>query len=894
MERDALRTPAWHRISADEAMRQLETSPVGLTTAEVLTRRGKYGYNELTRKNGSNIYKAIFRQINQLLIYILLLAAIVTAVLGHLVDTVVILAVVFSNVIIGFIQELKADRAIEALDSLVVSECTAVRDGSRVIIPSRDLVVGDIVIFESGNKIPADIRLVYVKGLKVDEALLTGESVPVEKTTQTLDISSVSPAEKTNMAFAGTLVSYGRGQGVVVSTGNFTEVSKISACMREAAEITTPLQKKLSAFSVYVSGAIAILAITTFMGGILMGQNVGFMFMASVSIAVAIIPEGLPALVTITLAIGVRAMAARKAIIRNLPSVETLGSTTVICSDKTGTLTMNQMTVSHIYSGGVDYEISGSGYSVEGEFVQNGQQISPKYSPALRETLVAGAVCNDASLKHDGSIVGDPTEVALIVSSAKAGLETHLERLDEVPFESEIQYMATLNVESGRRIVFLKGVPERVVSMCDSALSSDGASVPIDCATILSRAEVMASNSLRVIAIAEKAVDTSVTSLKDMKMEGFVFLGLQGMIDPPRPEAMKAVKQCQDARIRIVMITGDHRTTAGAIAARIGIAPPGSEIIVGSQLEGMSDEELFSVVERCSVYARATPIHKYRIVQQLRKHGEVVAVTGDGVNDAPALKAADIGIAMGISGTDVTKEAADMILADDNFATIVGAVEEGRHTYSNLQKMLAFIIPTNIGQAMAVTIAILAGLTIPLMPAHILWINLVTSISCSLPLALEAKEAGLLKKPPRDPKAPLLGRRILIRLVLVASVMTIGSFIAFYYALDIGYSLESARTIVMTTIVLMELVCIFSSRSFVTPAISRNFFSNRWIFIGVGATLFLQACVIYLPFMNGLFNTVPITFLAWVPVILTTLALFFMVELEKVVMKHYGENGGEP
>jgi calcium-translocating P-type ATPase len=894
MERDASETPAWHRTAADEAMRLLGTSPVGLTTVEVESRHLKYGYNELVGKKGSGIYRALFRQINQLLIYILLLAAIVTAVLGHLIDTVVILAVVISNVIIGFIQELKADKAIEALDKMVVSECTAVRDGTRVTIPSKELVVGDIVLFESGNKIPADVRLVYVKGLKVDEALLTGESIPVEKTTEPLDISGASPAEKTNMAFAGTLVSCGRGQGVVVSIGNYTEVSKISACMREAEEVTTPLQKRLSAFSVYISGAIAVLAVTTFMGGILTGQNVGFMFMASVSIAVAIIPEGLPALVTITLAIGVRAMAARKAIIRNLPSVETLGSTTVICSDKTGTLTMNQMTVSHIFAGDCDFAITGTGYSTSGEFFQNGQQISPQYSPALSKALVAGAVCNDASLKHDGSILGDPTEVALMVSAAKAGMETHLERLDEVPFESEIQFMATLNVESGRKVIFLKGVPEKIIAMCETSLSGDGTCKAVDAGAILAKAEEMASASLRVIAIAEKEVSVDTTSLKDMDMKKFIFLGLQGMIDPPRPEAIEAVKRCQDARIRIVMITGDHRTTAGAIAQKLGIAQADSEIIVGSQLENMSDDDLYNVVERCSVYARASPIHKYRIVQQLRKHGEVVAVTGDGVNDAPALKAADIGIAMGISGTDVSKEAADMILADDNFATIVNAVEEGRHTYSNLQKMLAFIIPTNIGQALAVTIAILAGLTIPLMPVHILWINLVTSISCSLPLALEGKEPGLLSKPPRDPKAPLLGKRILIRLVIVATTMTIGSFIAFYYALDIGYSLESARTIVMTTIVLMELVCIFSSRSFVTPAISKNFISNKWIFVGVGATLLLQASVIYLPIMNELFNTVPIALLAWVPVILTTLALFLMVELEKVVMKHYGANGGEP
>jgi magnesium-transporting ATPase (P-type) len=894
MTRDASNPPDWHAATAEEVIERLGTGAAGLTSKEVESRRAKYGYNELGGEKKGGMFKAIYRQINQLLIYILLLAAVITGALGHLIDTAVILAVVLANVIIGLVQELKADKAIDALDKLVVSECTVVRDGQRFTIPSRELVIGDMVIFESGNKIPADVRLVYVKGLKVEEALLTGESVPVDKTTEPIDASIISPAEKTNMAFAGTLVSYGRGRGVVVATGNSTEVSKISDCMREAEEITTPLQKRLSAFSIYLSGAVAILAVTTFVGGLMMGQDMVFMFLASVSIAVAVIPEGLPALVTIALAIGVRAMAARNAILRNLPSVETLGSTTVICSDKTGTLTMNQMMVSHICVGDVEFNITGSGYGLAGEFFHGGQEISPNHEPGLSRTLVAGAVCNDASLKHDGGTVGDPTEVALLVSAAKAGLETHLERLDEIPFESEIQYMATLNIDSSRRVIFLKGVPERVVAMCGSAMSRDGKTIPINTKDILERAEKLASKALRVIAIAEKEVPESLKTLENLDKSGFVFLGLQGMIDPPRPEVIDAVRKCQDASIRIVMITGDHRTTAGAIAEKIGIAKPGCEIITGSQLEAMTDDELFNVVETCSVYARASPIHKYRIVQQLRKHGEVVAVTGDGVNDAPALKAADIGIAMGKTGTDVTKEAADMILADDNFATIVNAVEEGRHTYANLQKMLAFIIPTNIGQALAVTIAILAGLAIPLMPVHILWVNLVTSVTCTIPLALEGKEPGILQKPPRDTKAPLLGKRIIVRLIIVAATMTMGSFIAFNYMMGNGYSVEAARTVVMTTIVMMELACIFSTRSFVTPALSRNFFSNKWVFLGVAITIILQSCVIYLPFMNKLFNTVAVEAVAWLPILLTTVALFILVESEKVVMRHYTAGKGEP
>ncbi len=894
MERDASDSSCWHAITAEEAVRQLGSGPNGLTATEVEARRSKYGYNELGQENRSGIFKAIYRQINQLLIYILLLAAVVTAVLGHMIDTVVILAVVLANVIIGFLQELKADKAIEALGKLVVSECIVVRDGQRVTVPSRDIVVGDIILFESGNKVPADVRLVHVKGLKIDEALLTGESVPVDKTSELLDGDVASLGDRRNMAFAGSLVSYGRGRGVVVATGKSTEVSRISDCIREAEETNTPLQKRLSAFSVYLSGAVAVLAIITFVGGFMAGQDMIFIFMASVSIAVAIIPEGLPALVTIALAIGVRAMASRKAILRNLPSVETLGSTTVICSDKTGTLTMNQMTVSNIFAGEEDFTVTGSGYRPEGEYYHKGQEITPQHVPALSQVLIAGAVCNDASLKHDGGVVSDPTEVALLISAAKAGLAMHLERLDEIPFESEIRYMATLNDDAAQRIIFLKGMPEKIVNMCDTAIARDGQKHILDRERVLAKAEEMASNALRVIAIARKEAGENAEGIDQGDMSGFVFLGLQGMIDPPRPEAMEAIKRCQDARIKIVMITGDHHTTAAAIAARLGIVQPGGRIVTGSQLETMSDEELFKTVSDCSVYARASPIHKYRIVQQLRKHGEVVAVTGDGVNDAPALKAADIGIAMGLSGTDVAKEAADMILADDNFATIVSAVEEGRHTYCNLQKMLAFIIPTNIGQALAVTIAILAGLTIPLMPVHILWVNLVTSVTCTIPLALEGKEPGLLRKPPRDPKSPLLGKRILVRLIIVVLTMTIGSFITFNYAIREGYGVEAARTVVMTTIVLMELACIFSSRSFVTPAISKNFFSNKWIFVGVAITMVLQCCVVYLPVMNELFKTVPVATASWMPILLTTLALFVMVEAEKVVMRHYAAGGGDP
>ena len=868
-------------------MAVLKTGTSGISERVLEERRAVYGYNEMTGQKKDGVLKAIFHQIHQLLIYILLLSAVVTALLDHWIDTAVILAVVLANVIIGITQERKAGKAIDALDKMIVSECTVVRDGQRKVIPSREVIPGDIVLLESGNKVPADIRLVYTKGLQIDEAILTGESVPSEKINDSLSEDICSPADMKNMAFAGTLVTYGRGRGVVVSTANSTQISRISACMREAEEIVTPLQKKISSFAVYLSGTVAVLAILTFIGGILSGQEPVFIFLASVSIAVAAIPEGLPALVTISLALSVRTMANKKAIIRNLPSVETLGSTTMICSDKTGTLTMNQMTVTKIFAGDRNFDVTGNGYSTEGEFQSGDEIVIPKEHPALMNTLIAGAVCNDASLKDDGDMIGDPTEGALLVSAAKGDLYLHLPRLDEIPFESETQCMATLDTKDDKKMIYLKGSTEKIVVMCNKALSNDGSIIDIDREAILNRANDMASSALRVIAIAEKEVGYDKDTIDENDLTDLVFLGLQGMIDPPRPEAIDAIKRCQGAKIRVVMITGDHAVTAGAIAAKLGIASKGVEIVTGHMLEAMDDDALYDIVEHTSVYARASPIHKFRIVQQLRKHGEIIAVTGDGVNDAPALKAADIGISMGIMGTDVTKEASDMILADDNFATIVNAVEEGRHMYNNLQKMLTFLIPTSIGQASVITIAILAGLIIPLMPVHVLWINLVTSVTCTLPLALEGKEKGILQRPPRDPKAPLISNRMLARVVMVSSIMMLGAFISFYSALNTGASEKEARTVAMSAIVMMEIIYIFSSRSFTKPALSKGFFSNKWIFAGAGLTLLLQLSVVYIPVVNSFFNTSPISMMGWMPILASAGALFAFVELEKIVMRKY-------
>jgi Ca2+-transporting ATPase len=669
----------WYQQPVSEAIKTLATDKAGLTSDEAKLRLKKYGHNELEFKRRSSLIRLLL-QFHSPLIYILLASAAITAFLDMWVDAGVILAVVLINTVIGFIQEGRAEASIESLRKMLVPTCTVLRGGDAKDIPARELVPGDIVILEEGDRIPADLRLFSAKNLYADEAALTGESVPVQKDTEPISKPDLPPADQLGMAFSGTFITRGSGRGVVVGTGVDTEIGRIASLMKETErDAPAPLIRKVAQFTKVLIIAILCLAVLNLVLGVILGYDLVYSFLASVSLAVAAIPEGLPAILTIALAAGARAMARRHALIRRLPAVETLGSTTVICSDKTGTLTKGEMTVLRVYCGDKDYSVTGAGYEPEGEFQINSETIDPGQDVVLAQTLLAGSLCNNATLEksEDGyKLSGDPTEGALVVSAIKAGVASELERLDEIPFESEHQYMATLHNHDEVNTVFVKGSPERVLAMCQRQLVN-GKDTPLEREKIVGVADDMAKQALRVLAVAYKDVPSSKKTLTNEDMKGLVFLGLQGMLDPPRDEAIDAIAKCKRAGIRVVMATGDHAQTARAIAELLGLE--GDKVLTGEELAKMTDQELSKVIDKVSVYARVAPAHKFRIVTHLQKRGHIVAVTGDGVNDAPALKTADLGVAMGIKGTEVSKEASDMVLVDDNFASIVAAVEEGRH-----------------------------------------------------------------------------------------------------------------------------------------------------------------------------------------------------------------------
>jgi magnesium-transporting ATPase (P-type) len=778
------------------------------------------------------------------------------------------------------------------------------RDGKKQVIPSRELVPGDVVLLEGGDKVPADLRLFSVKNLHMDEAALTGESVPVAKVDSHIARPNLPPGDQRCMAFSGTFATRGRGTGIVVATGEHTEFGRIAKLMKETRKITTPLMRKIAAFTRFLIFAVLALAAVNFILAVIFKYDLVYSFLASVSLAVAAIPEMLPAIVAAILALAAVAMSKRNAIIKRLPAAETLGVTTVICSDKTGTLTKNQMTVVHIYSGGKYYKVSGVGYEPRGEFILGNSGINPaQHDQELLKTLKAGYLANNAALTEDKaeySIVGDPTEGALVVSAAKAGITEKPPRLDEIPFESEQQYMATLHEEQGGNVIYVKGSPERVLRMCHHQLI-DGSIEPLRDEEISARADEMAGDALRVLGMAYKAVPKEKKLLSSDDMGELVFLGLQGMIDPPREESVEAVRQCKRAGIRPVMITGDHVQTAKAIARELGIGGSGDRVLNGEELSQMSDDELYEVVERVSVYARVAPEHKLRIVKQLQRRGHIAAVTGDGVNDAPALKAADIGIAMGITGTEVSKEAADMVLADDNFASIVGAVEEGRHVWKNLQKAILYTLPTNGGQALLVIGAILAApfiplfaLGLPLAPIQILWINLFDSVFLTLPLMMEPKEKGLLESPPRSPKEKIANRLFFTRVGLVSLVMAATGFIVYWIYGHLAISggvnelaLTQAQSAAFISVVLVHIGFIFTARSIFDSAFTFNPFSNKWVLWGVGITIGTNLMIVYVPVLNDLFRTAPFPIEWWPFIILAILPGFLVVELEKFLKKQF-------
>jgi cation-transporting P-type ATPase F len=901
---DSAPSTRWHHLEMTEVVQLLQTDcEHGLNTQEVAHRQKEYGPNIVTAKGGIPAWKRFLFQFHQPLVYILLAASLTTALLHEWVDSAVIFGVVLVNAVIGFFQESKAEKAIDALNRMVLTEATVRRNGRRLRIPSSQLVPGDVVLLQSGDRVPADLRLFDVNNLQIDESALTGESLPVTKHADPLD-HDVVLADRKNQAYAGTLVTYGTAEGLVWAIGDKTETGRIAWLIAEATDISTPLTKKIAAFSKLLLWVILALAVITFTFGVLRGNAPVDMFMAAVALAVGAIPEGLPAAVTIVLAIGVSRMARRRAIIRKLPAVETLGSTTVICSDKTGTLTENQMTVQEVFAGGQTFALTGGGYEPKGDLLHQDQIADPSQHPALLECLRAGVLCNESELiVEDGRhlMQGDPTEAALLVSGAKAGLQHAATqdahpRLGMIPFESQHMFRATLHDSQPGRTIYKVGAVEKILPRCTDLLGADGTLQSLDPETVRLEVERMAAKGLRVIAFARRHPSADHDTLDhEHVQQGLTFLGLQGMIDPPRAEAIAAVANCRSAGIRVKMITGDHAITARAIAERIGIADEGSDgilAITGQELEAVSDADLLDLAHRTEVFARVAPEQKLRLVRALQARGHIVAMTGDGVNDAPALKQADIGIAMGIAGTDVAKGAADMILTDDNFASIAAAVEEGRGVFDNLRKFIVWTLPTNLGEGCIILFAILLGLpNLPVLPVQLLWVNMATAIFLGLMLVFEPNEHDLMGRPPRDPKRPLLTLHLLLRTGLISLFMIGGGFWLFFHELNVaGETLDEARTAVVNVIVMVEVAYLFSCRSLNHSLFSIGLFTNRLAILGATCMIAAQMLFTYAPVMNRLFQTTPLTFHSWLRILAIAALSFVAVELEKWI--RYGGNRG--
>lgn len=884
----------WHSLESDKIVELFESDiSDGLGELSIKHRKEFFGKNELKEKKDDSKFKKFFMQFHNALIYILLGASLVTGLLQEWVDSGVIFAVVIINVVVSYMQEIKAQEAIDSLKQMMHTQAVVIRDGKKITLSSAELVPGDIVLLESGSKVPADLRLLESKDLKVDESMLTGESLAMQKDTS-LYQQNITLNDRKNMAYSGTYVTYGRAKGIVVATASHTELGKIAHLIDETTSMQTPLTKKISSFSKILLYVILALAVFTFLIGLLREYSAVETFMASVALVVGAIPEGLPAAVTITLAIGVSRMAKKNAIIRKLPAVETLGSVTTICSDKTGTLTQNKMSVTNIFCDDNLYEVSGNGYEPNGDFFQNGQKLD-SLDDNLMEILRAGYLCNESYLvEKDGQYVisGDPTEGALIVSALRGGCDEYLlnktfPRVDILPFESDRQYMATLNsdVQNSQNTIYLKGSIERTLDICDFEIAGANR-VEIDKEKILLQAEEYASRGLRVLAFAKKL--SSGDRISDRELDkGFVFLGLQAMMDPPRPEAIEAVKESKGAGINIIMITGDHALTAFSIAKMMSIVEADAKyeesVLIGKELFSLTDAELIEKIKTVKVFARVEPEQKLRIVDALQAVGEIVAMTGDGVNDAPALKQADIGIAMGLGGTEVAKEAADMILSDDNFSSIANAIKEGRNVFDNLVKFITWTLPTNFGEGLVILVTIMLGLTLPILPVQILWINMSTAILLGLMLVFEPREENIMLRPPRDPKEPILTKAIVVQMLVVGFYMLIASYAMFNYAISSGYSVEYARTVAVNIFVFVELFYIFSCKEFEKSVFKTNIFNNKFMLIGVALMALSQIAFTHTPFMNTVFKSEALDLTTWMEILAIGFGVLFVVEAKRFV-----------
>lgn len=883
----------WHNLTTDSALEQVQTSLSGLNHSQAETRLANYGPNRLPAVATRSDFKRFLLQFHNILIYVLVGCAVVTAVLAHWIDTGVILAVVIANAIIGFIQEGKAEKAMDAIRQMLAPHANVIRNGERISIEGEKLVPGDIVLLEAGDKVPADLRLLTVYGMSVQEAILTGESVAVDKNVKPVPLEAPL-GDRSCMAFSGTLVTSGQGNGMVVATGSHTEIGRISGLLSQVETLTTPLVTQMGVFSKWLTILILLIAALLLMYGYFVGHHdFTEMFMAVVGLSVAAIPEGLPAVLTITLAIGVQSMAKRNVIVRRLPSIETLGSVSVICTDKTGTLTRNEMVVASILTHQHMFSLEGAGYEPRGALRLGEANVAPSDHVVLEELARAAALCSDASLRdNDGvwHVEGDPMEGALLAFAGKMDVDARKERgawtrTDAIPFDAKHRFMATLNHDHERRaFVFVKGAPEQILSMCQHQRGTDGKSEPLDSAYWTEHADMVAALGQRVLAFAVKPIKSAHTILEHADLKGtLTLLGMVGMIDPPRTEAIAAVAECHGAGIRVKMITGDHAKTAVAIGKQIGLQNPDA-VLTGADLDGMDDASLRQAALNCDIFARTSPEHKLRLVMALQAHGLTVAMTGDGVNDAPALKRADAGIAMGNKGSEAAKEAAELVLADDHFASIAAAVREGRTVYDNIKKVISWTLPTNAGEAMTIIVALLFGLTLPITPVQILWVNLITAVTLGIALAFEPTEENTMRRPPRARDEPLLSGELVWHIVLVSMLFLAGVYGIHAYAAERGYSTELARTLAVNTLVIMEIFHLFFIRNIYSTSLTwKAVRGTKVVWTVVAIITAAQFGMTYFAPLQAIFSTAAVPFWDGVLLIGIGASLFAIVEVEKQI-----------
>lgn len=883
---------AWHSADENAIYKLLNTGPDGLSDGEAKRRIEEFGLNKLPQEEAVTSWKILLHQFVDPLIYVLIVAALVSIALGESIDAAVIMAVVLLNAVVGFFQEFKAEEAMKALAKLLSPKAKVIRGGFEKVIDAERLVPGDIVVLGAGDVVPADIRIVNLRHLRADESMLTGESSPVTKSSQPIQGDRLNSSDQKNMLFMGSNISSGNATGVATETGFTTQLGKITEEVRRAGIGTkTPLQIRMQKLTRLIIIGIISGATAVFVMGTYMGENPVEMFFTAIALAVSAIPEGLPVVLTITLAIGVSRMARINSIIRKLPAVETLGSCTIIGSDKTGTLTKNQMTVQKVYDGQKLYDISGIGYAPEGSLLKEGQVVNYEDSEALKMTLYCGILCNESYLIEENDqwrIEGDPTEGCLIVSAVKSGIDyevvkNEFDELDLLPFESEKKYMASLNSVGGKQFMFVKGAPEVIVSLSRKQMN-DGGQGLVDKDSVLQMARSLAGQGLRVLAMAMKPMPGK-TEIEHEDVSELTFLGLQGMLDPPRKEAIEAVAGCKSAGISVLMITGDNKETALSIANMMDIAGPADKALTGYDLDKMTDEELISEIGVVNVFARVSPHHKLRIVNGLKSRGEIVAITGDGVNDAPALKAAHIGIAMGITGTDVAKEAADMVLVDDNFNSIYKAVLEGRVVFDNIKKATFFLVSTGVGEVFAILASVAMRIPIPFLAVQILWLNLVTNGLQDVALAFEPGEKDVPLRRPRPAKEGILTKLLLERLVVVGIVLAIGSLYIFLGNYLNGTRLAMSRTAALTTMVFFQFFHVFNSRSETRSVFVMNPLNNKFLFITVIGAFVAQLGLIYLPAMQFIFKTEPLPLEAWIPIILTASTVVVAMEADKLIRR---------